>query len=114
MTAKRHHYIPQCYLKGFADNPTKPKLHVTDLAEQRTFITKPGNVCAEQHFHRINAEGLPPDALENSLAGFESELAPALERIIARRSIGDETDRSYLLNLMTLIAIKNPSHRENF
>jgi uncharacterized protein DUF4238 len=114
MTAKRHHYIPQCYLKGFADNPNKPRLHVTDLAERRTFITKPGNIGAAQHFHGINVYGLPPDALENSLAGFESELAPALERIIAQRSITDENDRSYLLNLMCLIAVKNPRHRSNF
>jgi hypothetical protein len=37
-----------------------------------------------------------------------------LEQIIRTRSIKDDDDRTYLLNLMALIAIKNPRHREGW
>jgi hypothetical protein len=47
------------------------------------------------------------------LSGFESELSVALERIIASRSIKDQNNRALLFNLMALMAIKSPRHREN-
>ena len=114
MTAKRHHYVPQCYLKGFVRDREKPRLYVVDGKERRAFSTAPANVAAEHHFHTIDREGLPPDALENAFSSFEGELAPALERIIAARSLRQEDDRALLLNLMALMAVKNPRHRENF
>lgn len=114
MTAKIHHYVPQCYLKGFARHRDEPKLFVIDGNEQRSFVTNPKNVASEQHFHRIDAEGYPPDALESAFGNFEGELGPALERIIEARSLKNENDRAYLLNLMALIAVKNPRQRENF
>lgn len=112
MTARNHHYVPRCYLKGFAENPRKPKLFVVDAKEKRTFTTATTNIAAERDFHRINVDGLPIDALENAFSKFESELSLALERIITVRSIADENDRSFLFNLIGLMATKNPSFRE--
>jgi hypothetical protein len=100
-------------LKGFVRNRDNPKLFVIDGKERRSFCTAPENVAAERDFHRIEADGYEPDALENSLAGFETEVSHALRRIISARSIKDENDRSYLLNLMALLSVKNPLQREN-
>lgn len=112
MTARRHHYVPQCYLRGFVTEPQKPKLFVIDGKERRSFRTAPANVAAERDFHRIDVEGYEPDALENALSGFEAELSQALERIIAARSIKEPDDRAYLFNLMAMMAVKNPRFRE--
>ncbi len=46
-----------------------------DALEQRAFRTSPLNVAAERDFHRIDAKGVAPDALENAFSGFEGELA---------------------------------------
>jgi Protein of unknown function (DUF4238) len=64
MTARQHHYVPRCYLKGFVANRNKPKLFVVDLKERRSFSTNPINVGAERDFHRIVVDGHRPDALE--------------------------------------------------
>jgi hypothetical protein len=114
MTARRHHYVPQCYLKGFAKDPDKPQLFVIDGKEQRTFCTSPANVAAERDFNRIEVEGYAHDALENAFSGFEGDVSRALDRIIASRSISNTEDRAYLLNLMAIISIKNPRHRESW
>jgi hypothetical protein len=114
VTARRHHYVPQCYLRGFILDRAKPQLYVIDGKDQRTFRTAPANVAAERDFHRIEVDGYKPDALESRLSGFESEVSQALDRIIATRSIKNENDRAHLLNLMTLIAIKNPRQRESW
>ncbi len=113
MTARRHHYIPQCYLKGFAKARDRPQLFVVDAKERRSFYTWIGNIAVELDFHRIDAPGQPLDALESKIAEFESELGPALERVIAARSIGDQADRSQLFMLMGLLCLKNPRRRES-
>jgi hypothetical protein len=114
VTARRHHYVPQCYLKGFALDRERPQLFVIDGKEQRSFCTAPANVAAERDFNRIEVEGYAPDALENAFSGFETDVAEALNRIIRVRSIKNDDDRVYLLNLMALMAIKNPARREGW
>ena len=114
MTARQHHYVPQCYLRGFVHDRDKPKLFVIDLKERRTFITNPKNIAVERDFHTVDIEGLPLDAFENDMAKFETDLDNALKHIVAARSIKNEDDRAYLFNLIGLMATKNPSLRENF
>ena len=114
MIARRHHYVPQCYLKGFVLDREKPQVFVIDGKEQRSFRTALINVAAERDFHRIEVDGYPPDALESALSGFEAKVGQALDRIIATRSTKNNEDRAYLLNLMALIAVKNPRHREGW
>jgi hypothetical protein len=114
MTARRHHYVPQCYLKGFVHDRENPKLFVIDGKERKSFVTAPANVAAERDFHTIDIEGHPPDALENAFSGFETELDQALRRIVAARSIQDENDRAYLFNLIGMQATKHPQLRKTF
>lgn len=114
MTARNHHFVPQCYLKGFARHREKPKLFVVDVKKRTTFETHPRNVAAERDFHAVDLEGQPVDALEAALSQFEGPLAQALARIIADRDIRDEDDKIHLLNLVALLAVKNPRHRQNF
>ncbi|MBR0654586.1 DUF4238 domain-containing protein [Plastoroseomonas arctica] len=114
MTARNHHFVPQCYLKGFVRHRDKPKLFVVDRQNRTAFQTHPRNVAAERDFHAIDLEGHAPDALEGALAQFEGQLADALGRIIADREIRSEDDRVYLLNLVAMLAVKNPRHRRSF
>jgi hypothetical protein len=114
MPARRHHYVPQCYLKGFCRHRDKPKLFVVDVKQLKTFSTPPANVATERDFHAVEIEGVPTDALENSFAEFESDLSRSLERIITARSLAEEADRANLLELVAVIAVKNPRHREAF
>jgi len=114
MTARNHHYLPQCYLKGFTKDRKKPKLFVVDAKEKKYFSTHPRNVAAVRDFNRVDAEGLAPDALESALGNFESDLAPVLEKVCATRTMSDTEDRAWLLNLVAMTALRNPRHRENF
>ena len=58
MTARQHHYVPPCYLRGFVYDRDKPKLFVVDLKERRTFTTNPKNVAVERDFHAVDIEKL--------------------------------------------------------
>lgn len=113
MTARKHHYVPQCYLRLFAVSHKKiPQLTVFDRARRKMFKTGIDNVAAQRDFNTIETEGYDPDTFEKEMSRFESELAAALQRINAARSLVNGGDRAYLLNLVGLTALRNPRLRE--
>lgn len=113
-TARRHHYLPQTYLAGFTDIGTKEgRFFVRDVQTGRGFPTSPLNVGAERDFNVIDSDDHPPDALEQAMSQFETSLAESLRRVIANRTFPSPEDLNYLLNLVSLVAIRNPRMREN-
>jgi hypothetical protein len=115
VVAHRHHYVPKCYLNSFAvENPVKkkPDMLVFDAISRKCFRTSPDNVALEKDFNTIDLEGHAPDAFENAMASVESDIGPALRRIIAKQSLDDEDDAAYLLNLIGLLYVRNPRSRQ--
>jgi hypothetical protein len=112
--ARNHHWVPQCYLKGFAKSRSKnAKLFVIDTIERKTFPTIPRNVASERDFNKIEVAGVDPNHIESGYAHFEGRVDKALERLCASRQFGDAEDRNLILNLIALLAVRNPLMREN-
>src|SRR6185312_3633213 len=112
--ARHHHYIPQAYLKGFAQQRSERQwyTHVTDIAAQRTYTANVRNVCGERDFMRIEADGHAPDAIEKEMANFEAQCIGAIRRV-AETGKFDGEDANWTLNLMALLAVRSPEMREN-
>jgi hypothetical protein len=112
--ARHHHYIPQFYLRGFL--PTgqkKPVLTVIDLKEQRVFQTGTQVIGGIHDFNRIEAEGVLPDSLENSLSFFEGQVAAALKELEEQRTFVDKPIFDTIINFIALLAIRHPLVRTN-
>jgi Protein of unknown function (DUF4238) len=115
MIARRHHYVPRCYLKGFSVARKKSRqVVVFDCKSGKSFATATENIAVEKDFNRVEIEGHPPDVFEKAMSEFESEVASALERTIAAKSIRQVDDRAYLFNLIGLLALRNPGQRERW
>lgn len=111
--SKRHHFVPQCYLKSFSLQKKKAfQVQCFDRVERRAFTASTTNVAAERYFNRIDIDGQPSDIFERAMASFEDELGPALQRIISAASLQNKDDRAILLNFICLLAIRNPRLRE--
>lgn len=112
--SRNHHWVPQCYLKGFTKGRSKKStLYVTDFETGRQFPTVPRNVAAGRDFNRVEIDGISPDYVESGIAVFEGKLDKALERICREREIKDPEDLNLVLNLIALLAVRNPGMREN-
>lgn len=111
---RNHHYIPQCYLRGFAVGSGKTcRLTVANIKERRFFETKPRNVGGRRDFNRVQIPGTDPNALETGLATFESQVAIAIRNVNESNRFEGE-DRITILNLIALLAIRSPQHREHW
>ncbi|OGJ56465.1 hypothetical protein A3D88_03760 [Candidatus Peribacteria bacterium RIFCSPHIGHO2_02_FULL_52_16] len=79
----RHHYLPQCYLKGFLDSDGY--LHVYDKKERKFFSTKgTEDVFQEKHRNSIQSPmtGERKDIFEGLYSEYDSLMAPLLKKII--------------------------------
>lgn len=114
MTARHHHYLSQCYLKGFTKGGAKKsKLAVIDFKEKKRFETIPRNVGGVRDFNRIDVEGVDQNELEKLLSQFEGEAARALRNLEKTLQFDGET-RTVLINLIALLAVRSPEMREHW
>ncbi len=110
---KHHHYIPQCYLRGFASREGKAwRTEVTNLQTGQSFTTSVRNVAGERDFNRVDVEGVDPNYIEKQLAKIDDEFAGAIRRIEASRQFHGE-DKLLTLNVIALLASRRPDVREN-
>lgn len=113
--ARKHHYVPRAYLGGFTATGTKDgKFFVLDVESGRAFRTSPANVAAERDFNRVDIEGRSPDAIETALAPFEGQAVEAIRRVIETQTYPNDQDWNLILNLLALLAVRNPRMRTSF
>lgn len=113
MTARHHHFLSQCYLKGFTRGKSKKsKLAVIDLKGRKSFETTPRNVGGVRDFNRVEIEGVDPNHLESELSKFEGQAATALKNLRKTLDFSGET-KVIILNLIALIAVRSPERREH-
>jgi hypothetical protein len=110
--ARKHHYVPQMYLTGFAND--KDQCFVVDASTRKSFNSSTANIAAERDYNKIEAQGVPADALEKELGKFEGVIAPGIKRVRETASFGENgKDREDIINLIALLAVRNPRTRND-
>jgi len=113
--ARRHHYLPQSYLALFTDAGTKEgQFFVIEVGSGRTFRTSPKNVAVELDFNRVDIDGHPPNVIENALSPLEQKAVQAIANTVVTGEFPNNDDYSSILNLICLIAVRNPFFRKSF
>jgi hypothetical protein len=113
--ARRHHYLPQAYLAAFTSTGSKDDhFCVLNVQSGNTFRTSPKNVAAERDFNRVDIEGHSPDAIEQALAPFEGQAVSAIQNVIKSGEFPSDDDYNWILNILGLIAVRNPQLRKSF
>ncbi len=82
---KRQHFIPQFYLRNFARKAERGKrdqIYVRDLETRRAWRTATENAALETGFYDMTDEHGNKVSLEPHLGRLETEMAPAVERLI--------------------------------
>jgi len=113
-TARKHHYLPQAYLAAFTDTESKDgQFYVLDTGSGTCFRTSPKNVAAERDFNRVDLEGKSPDILEQALSPFEDRAVQAIRNVIRTETFPSDEDYHFIINLLGLMAVRNPQSRKS-
>lgn len=114
MTARHHHYLSQCYLKGFTNSGKKnSQLSVIDFQLEKNFVTTPRNVGSKRDFNRVDIEGVDQNIFEKELSKIEGLIAEAIEEFQKKVDFNDEI-RYLILLLIGLMAIRSPQRRNHW
>nr|WP_320023216.1 DUF4238 domain-containing protein [uncultured Draconibacterium sp.] len=114
MTTKRHHYIPEFYIKGFL-NPNN-KVYVFDKFE-RSFKPNdfsPKQIFYEWHRNTLEINGVKDDFIEKLYGYWDNKLSKTYERIINQEGKlnSDPIDYFNLITFISLIHWRIPFHDE--
>ena len=97
--AKRHHYVPQFYLRRFSDDGRSIRL--LNKASDRIIEGAPiKGQCAVNNFHGWH------DSVEGALSGIESASAASIDRVLKRRELPVRTSEDYL-SLLVFVALQS-------
>ena len=110
VTARRHHFVPQAYLKGFS---AQPRVQVFDLVARKAFLTSAENIAVERDFNRVDLPGVPIDDLEQRFARIEGDVIGAIRKIHVARTLDVVADLHLVLNLVGLLLCRNPRARQS-
>jgi hypothetical protein len=109
--SKRHHYLPESYLKLWADDHRQVAVRRRD--QDQPFPASTINVSVESDLYTIPSESGLDDRLERELAEIESVLPAVLATLrdepVPRRGSSERDHLSYLLALQQ---VRTPEHMD--
>lgn len=102
------------YLKNFATGEgRKASLVAVELETGKLFKPRLRRIASEIDFNTVDINGEDPYAIEKAISAVEGEISPALQEVIAARGFPSDEHRTLLLNLMAMLAVRNPRVRSS-
>ena len=113
--AKKHHFIPQCYLKGFQYGHSKtPKIVVYNKHTMKEYIAAINKTACIEGFHTINQNGeLNKNIIEEKLSVYENLFIQKLKKVINTRCI-NKKDKYALSKMMLMLIYRSPRFVKNY
>jgi hypothetical protein len=112
--ARRHHYVPACYLKQFAipQDRYEGRLYVYDRARGKPWPSSPDKSAHARDFYRVDVDGEHPNLAENTYESLETRFAPVLADVCERGVLPkDDTAMANLLAFVASQAVRTPRLR---
>lgn len=110
---RKHHYLPQLYLRNFTlDGGVRDRLWVFDQEQVKQWPSTPEGAGHQRDFYEIE-DPKEPMAVENWLAQFESAAAPVLKEIIESKNLPPHTSAAfgYFITFVALLVARVPHVR---
>jgi hypothetical protein len=102
---KRHHFLPEFYLNGFARNAL---LWLYDRQKDEYRCQTPKNTAVIGHYYTfLNEQGEDDYSLENFLSQVEGKAKAVIGKLEARQSISAD-DRLYLAQFIAFLLSRTP------
>jgi len=105
---RKHHYVPQFYLSGFATEP--PRLFVLDKETGRSYPSRIGDAGCERDFYIIEVEEEgDPFAVEKFFSTVEAHGAEVLRFIVDRKAIPEGDLYRKFIAFLAVMTVRGPA-----
>ena len=111
---KRHHFVPQFYLRQFATLEPAEEIWTYDMEAGVSRGTTVQNTAFEKHLYSVTLEdGTRLDDLEDVIANIESKAAPVLEKLTTGQKVGDQ-ERADFASFMAIMYVRTDVFRHQY
>ena len=111
---KRHHFVPQFYLRQFATLEPAEEIWTYDMEAGVSRGTTVQNTAFEKHLYSVPLEdGTRLDDLEDVIANIESKAAPVLEKLTTGQKVGDQ-ERADFASFMAIMYVRTDVFRHQY
>lgn len=112
--AKRHHYVPQFYLRRFSDSRGRIRVYRAGT-QLPPFVTSTKNAAVESGFYDIvTTTGATSTSVEEMLAGLEASASRAIAALTAGRFPPDSAFREVISTYMAFQILRSPESRRAY
>ncbi len=106
---RKHHYLPQFYLRGFSTNGKS--IYQIEKPTMRGYISSIRDAAAIRDYHELDDPNFAdPNAVEKRLAQIETQLATALARVL-QRGLATPDDHASVVQLVGLLRVRIPAFK---
>lgn len=104
--SKKHHYVPQSVLRGFASDPEQRSIFVFDKKTGRSFEAAIADTGSENQFNTVIIDGVDVN-FEKAFQDVDNRLALLLKRLRSSKSLSvlsteDEIDLAYMASIQLI------------
>ena len=82
-TKRRHHTVPNFYLKGFASARTKPQIGAVDVRSGKRIVMSTADATVQKDFYTLEGHPDGDDVFEDILADLEGTTAAVFKKIVS-------------------------------
>jgi hypothetical protein len=109
--ARRHHILPQSYLRRFA---SEEKVYVLDFTLGKSYRTNISNAACVDDFYTVETTENPDDDCveQKFLASIEGLPGPIVDSIVKDLSVPQGYDWAVLANYLALMYVRGPWFRQ--
>jgi hypothetical protein len=114
MASRRHHFLPQFYLKNFADPNTDERIWRYPKEGGKPVAAGARDFGLEKDYHTLTRpDGTrDSDSIETMFATLEGEWAPVVRKILANEPIS-ETEREIVITFAGAMLVRVPRQRDH-
>jgi hypothetical protein len=109
--SKRHHTVPNFYLKGFASDNSKPQIGVVSLSDGKRFVLPTKDATVQTNFYALPGHPDGDDVFEKELSNLEGDAATVVRKNVEGTWPLSRDDREILGTFLALQFLRGPDTR---
>lgn len=109
--SKRHHTVPNFYLKGFGSTDSKPKIGAVSLDDGKRLVMPTSNATVRKNFYALDGHPDGADVFEKELSRIEGDASSVIRKAVEGTWSLSREDREILGTFLTFQFLRGPDTR---
>lgn len=109
--SKRHHTVPNFYLKGFASADKRPRIGAASLDDGRRLVVPTSDATVRKNFYSLDGHPDGSDVFEKELSNLEGDASAVIKKAVAGAWPLTREDREILGTFLAFQFLRGPDTR---